>query len=130
MLFLSLAAAKRHVELQHTADRGHDSIKGRGYLIEDLPAVSTLGIASGVTSCVVLGFYSNSPQVTALYGRPEWIWGICVVALYWITRIWLLTHRGSMHDDPLVFALTDRITWILGVVGLICVLLAQPQSIA
>jgi 4-hydroxybenzoate polyprenyltransferase len=128
LLFLSLAAAKRHVELKRAAEGGHDSIKGRGYLIEDLSAVSALGIASGVTSCVVLGFYSNSPQVTALYEHPEWIWGICVVALYWITRIWLLTHRGSMHDDPLVFALTDRITWMLGFVGLICVLLAQPQS--
>ena len=64
--------------------------------------------------------------MTSLYKAPQWFWGICVIALYWITRIWFMTHRGMMHDDPVVFALKDRGTWILGVAGLACVLLAQP----
>jgi hypothetical protein len=49
-----------------------------------------------------------------------------VVALYWISRLWFLTHRSLMHDDPLVFALKDRGTWLLALAGLTCVLLAQP----
>lgn len=126
LLFLSLAAAKRCVELHAVADRGDGSLRGRGYLRGDLPTISGLGIASGVASGIVLSLYSNSPQVTALYQQPEWFWGICVIALYWITRIWFLTHRGLMHDDPLVFALTDRGTWLLALAGLACVLLAQP----
>ena len=126
LIFLSLAAAKRCVELRVTATKGDGEIKGRGYVQDDLPTISGLGIASGVASCIVLSLYSNSEQVTGLYLRHEWFWGICVIAFYWITRIWFLTHRGLMHDDPVVFALKDRGTWILALAGLACVLLAQP----
>lgn len=126
LLFLSLAAAKRHVELQLNAAKGDDGIKGRGYQTADIPAVGGIGIATGVASCIVLGLYSNSQQVLALYQSPQWFWGICVVALYWISRIWFLTHRGLMHDDPLVFAIRDRGTWLLALAGLACVLLAHP----
>lgn len=126
LLFLSLAAAKRFVELHGRMSKGEDEIKGRGYLREDLPTISGLGIASGVASCIVLSLYSNSPQVTALYHQPQWFWGICVIAFYWITRVWFLTHRGLMHDDPVVFALKDRGTWLLALAGMACVLLAQP----
>ncbi len=126
LLFLSLAAAKRHVELAAKSGDDNTSLHGRGYRSADLPAVSALGIASGVASCIVLGLYSNSSQVTALYHRPEWIWGICVIALYWISRIWLVTHRGEMHEDPVVFALKDRGTWLLGLLSLLCAILAQP----
>ena len=126
LLFVSLAAAKRFVELKTVVDSGAASIQGRGYRADDLSVVSQLGVAAGVASCIVLGLYSNSEQVTALYQRPEWFWGICVVAFYWITRIWFITHRGEMHDDPVVFALKDPGTWILGVIGIACVLLAAP----
>jgi 4-hydroxybenzoate polyprenyltransferase/phosphoserine phosphatase len=126
LLFLSLAAAKRYVELRLIADRGDDGILGRGYIREDLPMVSSLGIATGIASCIVLSLYSNSSQVTELYQRPEWFWGICVIALFWITRIWFLTHRGLMHDDPVFFVIKDRVSWILALAGLVCILLAQP----
>ena len=128
LLFLSLAASKRYVELRLNHGKGEPGIQGRGYLAEDSPMIAGLGIASGVASCIVLGLYSNSAQVTSLYAHPQWFWGICVVALYWISRIWMLTHRGLMHDDPVVFALKDRGTWILALLGLICVLLATPVS--
>jgi 4-hydroxybenzoate polyprenyltransferase len=127
LLFLSLAAAKRFTELRMNTDRGDGGIQGRGYHSDDFPTISGLGLACGVSSCIVLGLYSNSEQVTSLYVRPQWFWGICVIALYWITRIWFLTHRGLMHDDPVVFALKDRSTWILGLLGLVCVILALPK---
>jgi 4-hydroxybenzoate polyprenyltransferase len=126
LLFLSLAAAKRFVELQQTRERGDDDIAGRGYRAGDLGMVSALGVSTGVASCIVLALYSNSPQVSLLYARHEWIWGLCVIGLYWITRIWFLAHRGRMHDDPVVFALKDRSTWCLTLAGLLCVILAQP----
>jgi hypothetical protein len=34
--------------------------------------------------------------------------------LYWITRVWLIAHRGELHDDPVVFALKDRMSYVLG----------------
>lgn len=126
LLFLSLAAAKRHVELASKLGDEGSTLHGRGYLRADLPAVSGLGIATGIASCIVLGLYSNSTQVTALYQQPDWIWGICVAALYWISRIWFITHRGEMHDDPVVFALKDPGTWILGFLSLLCAILAKP----
>ncbi len=128
LLFLSLAAAKRYVELAAKSDGGGAALHGRGYLRADLPAVSGLGIATGIASCIVLGLYSNSAQVAALYLKPEWIWGICVAALYWITRIWFITHRGEMHEDPVVFALKDRGTWVIGFLSLLCAILANPVT--
>ena len=126
LLFLSLAAAKRSVELQLASALGGGRLHGRGYHSEDLTVVSVLGIAAGVASCVVLGLYTHSDHVRSMYRAPEWLAGGCLVALYWITRFWLLTHRGLMHDDPVVFALRDKATWVLGAIGLGCFVLAGP----
>ncbi|MEI6177133.1 MAG: UbiA family prenyltransferase [Verrucomicrobiota bacterium] len=127
LFFLSLAAMKRFVELRRTTATGNESLlPGRGYHQEDLPMVSEFGISTGIASIVVLGLYSNSTQVTALYHHPEWFWGVCVAALYWITRVWFLTKRGIMHDDPVVFAIKDRSTWLIAAFALACVLLASP----
>jgi 4-hydroxybenzoate polyprenyltransferase/phosphoserine phosphatase len=127
LFFLSLAAMKRFVELRRTTAPGNQSmLAGRGYQQEDLSMVSEFGISTGIASIVVLGLYSNSTQVTALYQNPEWFWGVCVAALYWITRIWFLTKRGVMHDDPVIFAIKDRGTWLIAAFALACVILASP----
>lgn len=126
LLFVSLAAAKRFVELTSSSGTGSSRLHGRGYQADDLSVISQLGVSTGVASCIVLGLYSNSTQVTALYRHPEWFWGVCVAAFYWITRIWFITHRGEMHDDPVVFALKDRGTWLIGFAGIACILLAAP----
>ena len=36
------------------------------------------------------------------------------VVLYWLGRVWLLAHRGLVHEDPLLFALRDRVSWVVG----------------
>jgi 4-hydroxybenzoate polyprenyltransferase len=126
LLFLSLAAVKRFTELQRTADNGTNPIAGRGYRTQDILLVSELGVSAGVASAVVLGLYSNSPEVIQLYTRPYWFWGVCVAALFWISRIWFLTKRGAMHDDPVVFALKDKTTWLIAVLAMTCILLAHP----
>jgi 4-hydroxybenzoate polyprenyltransferase len=127
LFFLSLGAMKRFVELQRIAASGtRDRIPGRGYQSDDLPMISELGVACGVASAVVLGLYSNSSQVTALYAHPEWFWGVCVAALFWISRIWFLTKRGTMDYDPIVFALRDKGTWWIAAFAFACVLLASP----
>jgi hypothetical protein len=59
-----------------------------------------------------MALYINSPAVLELYTRPYALWGICPVLLYWISRMMIVTHRGEMHDDPMVYAVTDRVSQI------------------
>ncbi|TMA32692.1 MAG: hypothetical protein E6J87_12275 [Deltaproteobacteria bacterium] len=70
----------------------------------------------------MLGLYVNSPEVRMLYRNSNVIWGLCPLLLYWISRIWLKTHRGKMHDDPLVFALTDKVSLLIGGLAALVVL--------
>jgi 4-hydroxybenzoate polyprenyltransferase/phosphoserine phosphatase len=106
-LFLSLATAKRYTELRSLQERGGKLAAGRGYTIEDLPLVLTCGVGAGYISVLVLALYVHS-AAGALYSRAALLWLICPLLLYWISRIWLKTHRGQLHDDPIVFAVTDR----------------------
>jgi hypothetical protein len=97
---------------------------GRGYHVEDLPMLEGLGIAAGYSSVLVLALYINSPAIVALYHRPQAMWPICGLMLYWISRIWMKTHRGRMHDDPVVFALRDRVSLGIGLLGAVTVFFA------
>ncbi len=107
-LFLSLAAVKRQAELVDSANRGKLGASGRGYHVDDLPLMSQMAITAGYLSVLVLALYLNAPVVVELYASPTLLWGICPILLFWISRIIMLTHRGHMHDDPIVFAATDR----------------------
>lgn len=107
-IFLSLALVKRYAELSHARQTGKPSkTPGRGYYTEDLAMIAPLGAASGYLSVLVLALYINAGQTLELYRRPEIIWLACPLILSWITRVWMLTHRGEMHEDPLVFATKD-----------------------
>lgn len=110
--FLAMAAVKRQAELVDTAARGQLAAAGRGYHADDLPLVSQMATTSGYVSVLVMALYLNSPTVQDLYSRPPVLWGICLVLLYWISNIVMVTHRGSMDDDPIVYALKDRTSQI------------------
>lgn len=122
-LFLSLAAVKRQAELIDSAERGNLEAKGRGYHVDDLPIISMIAIGAGYISVLVMMLYVNSPAVVELYAYPEALWGVCVVLLYWITRTVMVTHRGQMHDDPVVYAAKDRISQmsLLTILGFVLV---------
>jgi 4-hydroxybenzoate polyprenyltransferase len=120
-LFLSLAFVKRYAELDSLRRQSQLLAAGRGYTTEDLPVLQSLGTASGYLSVLVLALYINSPDIESLYHRPKFIWLLCVLMLYWISRVWMKTHRGTMHDDPVVFALKDRMSLMIGLVGAITV---------
>lgn len=110
--FLSLAAVKRQAELIDSAARGQLTASGRGYHVDDLPIISMVAIGAGYVSVLVMALYVNSPAVVELYDRPEALWGVSAVLLYWITRTVMIAHRGGMHDDPVVFAAKDRVSQI------------------
>ncbi|MCX7071628.1 MAG: UbiA family prenyltransferase [Gammaproteobacteria bacterium] len=112
-MFLSLAVVKRYAELHDAARAGLTQAAGRGYGAADLPLLLALGTASGFAAIVVLALYINSPQSQALYGDPRPLWLICPLLLYWVCRVWLLTTRGRMHDDPILFAMRDRTSLLI-----------------
>ncbi|MFC4244282.1 UbiA family prenyltransferase [Gryllotalpicola reticulitermitis] len=103
-IFFSLALMKRCAELGRRVDTARS---GRGYLPKDRGVLTSLGITSGVASILVFGLYINSLAADRLYDAPVLLWLAVPVLLYWIARAWMLTDRGSMHDDPVVFALRD-----------------------
>ncbi len=111
-LFFSLAAVKRQAELVDAARRGALGATGRGYRVEDLPIISMMAIASGYVAVLVMALYVNSPAVLELYSFPPALWGICCVLLYWVSRMVMVTHRGSMDDDPILYAARDRISQV------------------
>jgi 4-hydroxybenzoate polyprenyltransferase/phosphoserine phosphatase len=123
-LFLSLALVKRYAELDSLRRQQRLRAAGRGYHVEDLSVLQSLGTSAGYLSVLVLALYINSPEIAALYERPKMIWILCVLILYWISRIWMKTHRGEMHDDPVVFALKDRISIVVAVLGVTAIALA------
>lgn len=118
--FFSLASVKRQAELVDGIASGTVRAHGRGYHVDDLAIVSNMAVSSGLVSVLVLALYANSDPVRLLYSTPEVLWGICLVLLFWNSRIAILTHRGQMHDDPLVFAARDRVSYgCVAAVGLL-----------
>lgn len=115
-LFLSLAMVKRYTELRSLLDSGRTTAAGRGYTVADLPLIESLGTSSGYLSVLVLAFYINSAASETLYRHPEFLWALTPLLLYWISRVWFVARRGQMHDDPVVFALTDVVSYVALVV--------------
>ena len=111
--FFSLAAVKRQAELVGGVARGELNVSGRGYHVADLPIVVQMAIASGYVSVLLMALYLKSSAMRDLYSTPEAFWGICLVLLYWISRMVMMAHRGNMRDDdPIVYAVNDRISLI------------------
>jgi 4-hydroxybenzoate polyprenyltransferase len=123
-LFLSLAFVKRYAELDSLRRQQRLTAVGRGYRVEDLAVLQSFGTAAGYLSVLVLALYINSPEIGPLYHRPKAIWMLCVLMLYWISRVWMTAHRGGMHDDPVVYALRDRVSLGLGLLAAITVAVA------
>lgn len=107
LLFFSLATAKRATELAGLASRSEHQAPGRGYTVSDLPLLVVFGVVSAFASVLLLALYLNS-RGDVLYARPQVLWLLCPALLYWVSRIWLKTYRQELHEDPVVFALTDR----------------------
>lgn len=106
--FYSLALVKRCAELISAIEAGKAKVSGRSYKQEDLEGLAQTGIVSGFLAILVFALYINSSETAALYTHPEALWLLCPLMLYWINRVWLLTRRDKMHDDPVVFAIYDR----------------------
>jgi len=112
--FLSLAMVKRFSELQNLHARGMTPSSGRGYLLSDIEQLRSFGTSSAYASIVIFALYINGRDVTALYHHPYRMWLITPLMILWISRVWLLASRGLLDEDPVIFALQDRMSLLLG----------------
>lgn len=112
--FLSLALIKRSAELVQRRIHDEGDPKGRDYRISDLPMLESMAAASGYVAALTSGLYINGGNVSALYSNPGYLWAMPVILLYWVSRMLMLTHRGQMVDDPVLFAVRDRVSLICG----------------
>jgi 4-hydroxybenzoate polyprenyltransferase/phosphoserine phosphatase len=113
-LFVSLAMVKRFSELHNLHERGVHPSNGRGYLLDDIEQLRSFGTSSAYASVVIFSLYINGRDVTGLYHHPNRMWLITPVMILWISRVWLLASRGQMNEDPVVFALEDRLSLLMG----------------
>jgi 4-hydroxybenzoate polyprenyltransferase len=113
-LFLSLAFLKRFTEVSAMEGAATEQVRRRGYIRGDREWLGSMGGASGYLSVLVLALYINSEQVVALYRAPLVLWLVCPLLLFWTSRMWLLAHRGWIHDDPIVATVRDPVSYVLG----------------
>ena len=112
-LFLSLAFLKRYNELSALPGGANETVARRGYLRGDREWLGSMGGVSGYLAVLVLALYINSDQVIALYETPLLLWLICPLLLYWISRMWLLAHRGQIDEDPILATARDPVSYII-----------------
>jgi len=122
--FLSLAFVKRFSELEGLRERGVSVSNGRGYFVSDLEQLRALGTGAMYAAVVVLSIYINNPETNFLYAHPVRLWLVVPVLLLWLSQVWMLASRGEMHDDPVVFAITDKRSLLLGVLMVAVILWA------
>ncbi|MDH3588329.1 MAG: UbiA family prenyltransferase, partial [Gammaproteobacteria bacterium] len=122
--FISLALAKRVSELTNIKTGDSEWIRGRGYQVGDLPVLINAGVSSGLLSILVVALYINADKVLQMYAFPQLLWLICPLLLYWIGRVWIITTRGLMHEDPILFAIRDRVSLLTVLCGALVVVSA------
>ena len=119
--FLSLALMKRYSELLMMHE-DLEQIPGRGYMRLDCETTMISGIVSGQLSLLVFALFMNSSGMKELYGKPNLLWYILPVLFYWLTRMWMIAHRGEMHEDPIVFTIKDKVSYVaLAIIALILI---------
>jgi len=124
-IFFSLALAKRVAELMNLQKAGLAETVGRDYRVADLPVLLASGVSSGFISVLIVALYINSEKVSQMYSTPQILWLVCPVLLYWIGRLWMITGRGEMHEDPIIFAIKDRVSF--DAIGLMAVVVVAAK---
>lgn len=128
-LFSSLGFVKRYSEIfQKDAsqlEQENQKLPGRSYFYYDKQVIQTMGISLGMCAVLIFVLYINSDRVRVLYEINYWLWLIAPIMLYWLGRLWILTSRGEVHEDPIVFSLRDRVNYVLLLLVIVCVALSK-----
>ena len=126
-LFLSLALVKRSEELRAAAEHGDEWLARRGYRPSDAGILQTFGVAAAFSATLVLALFVQSEATAQRYASPGLLWAVVPLVMFWLCRIWLSAARGYMHDDPIVYAARDRVSWV--VAGLVFLILVAAKSL-
>jgi 4-hydroxybenzoate polyprenyltransferase len=118
-IFLSLAMVKRYAEMLVTLQQQDQSAAGRGYTVQDLPVLMSIGSGSGLLAVLVFALYINSPETQRAYAQPLGLWLVTPLLLYWVCRVWMKAHRGEVDDDPVVFAVRDWQSIAVAILGML-----------
>ena len=110
--FISLASVKRQIELINTKKLMNKKISGRGYVANDKKTINLISVSTSYISILVLILYINSPQVLKLYSSPNMLWGMCIIMFFWTSRIINVAKKGKIKDDPIVYAINDKISYL------------------
>jgi 4-hydroxybenzoate polyprenyltransferase len=122
-IFVSLTMAKRHTEVLSLAESGTMTIPGRGYVTNDAPLILAVGMGSAMAGILVMILYLiEDAYPRAFYANPVFLWALPAILFLFLGRVWLLSERRQLHDDPIAFALKDRVSLLLGF--LMCLALA------
>jgi 4-hydroxybenzoate polyprenyltransferase len=124
-LFFSLALVKRYAELATMRQVSGESARVRGYRVIDMELLASLGGGSGYVAVLVLAIYISIGVAERLYTRGTFLWLLCPLLLYWVSYVWLIAHRGGMHDDPLVFTVRNWVSRIVMILAAVILLLAR-----
>lgn len=122
--FLGLAMVKRYAELERIARTGGAGVAARGYTEKDLPLLLATGVASSFGAIIIFMIYLITDQYPRqIYKHPSVLWAMLPLFLVWVLRVWHLAVHGRMNEDPVVFALKDAFSLVVGAI-LLGVLLA------
>ncbi len=113
-IFLSLALLKRYAEF---VDERLDekSFESRGYSKIDVPLILGFGIACSVAAPLLFVIYLVEERFPAkVYSSPEKLWLVTPVLLLWLMHMWRAAVRGLVREDPVIFALKDKVSLALG----------------
>jgi 4-hydroxybenzoate polyprenyltransferase len=107
-MFLSLALIKRHSELTNLQKAGKDKTRGRGYTTADRTPIGVMGVNAAFIAVMVVMLYFNSDNVLVLYNQPNWLLGILPLLVFWLGRLWILSFRGQVNEDPVLYVSKDK----------------------
>ncbi|MEN9555076.1 MAG: hypothetical protein RLZZ232_1362 [Planctomycetota bacterium] len=128
-MFFSLALIKRCTELLLIQGRGHEQLAGRAYRTRDLAVLWPLGVGSALCAVTVLFFFIHAPETQTHYQSPQVLWFVPPLVLSWVARVWLRTSRGEMHDDPIVDAMRDQVSYLVLLLIVTVMLVARFYSV-
>jgi 4-hydroxybenzoate polyprenyltransferase len=124
-IFLSLALLKRHSELLNLHRDGKEKTRGRGYSTADKTPIGIMGINSAFVSVLIFMLYFNSENVLELYEHPAWLLGILPLLVFWLGRLWTLSFRGQVNEDPVLYVSRDKVSLV---VFALCAVLATVAA--
>ena len=124
-IFLSLALLKRYSELYNLEQQGKDKTAGRGYTTADKAPIGIMGINSAFVSVLIFILYFESQNALLQYQSPAWLSGIVPLLVFWLGRLWTLSYRGQVNEDPVLYVSRDKVSLV---VFALCLALATAAA--